>query len=202
MKNKLNMRKFLLLVAAIGIALASNAQSSIQSNLDKIQEELDKIMMESSSLPAYKRSAISSSVLNIKRLIGSYYSDPYDNNYYPQERILNDREFDNLILTIKQTNSFDARLMQINRVSRTTSFYMDQIHDILKLFPFSSERDRVRDIILPKAIDPENIRLLYDIYVFQSDQKRLEEILDNAAPRRGIPSRQDQPIIPKEKNKR
>jgi hypothetical protein len=79
---------------------------------------------------------------------------------------------------------------------------MDQIHDILKLFPFSSERDRVRDIILPKAIDPENIRLLYDIYVFQSDQKRLEEILDNAAPRRGIPSRQDQPIIPKEKNKR
>jgi hypothetical protein len=55
---------------------------------------------------------------------------------------------------------------------------MDQIHDILKLFNFSSERDKVRDILLPKAIDPENVRQLYDLYRFPSEQKKLDQLLD------------------------
>lgn len=158
-------------------AYIADAQS-IQNNIERIQSELDKIMMEASNLPAYKRSAISASILNIKRMLGSSTPDPKDINYYPQERIMTDREFDNFLLTIKQTISFDARLMQISRKAHNTSFYMDQIHDILKLFSFSSERDKVRDILLPKAIDPENVRQLYDLYRFPSEQKKLNELLD------------------------
>lgn len=171
------MKKILLLTLMVCAASLADAQS-IQSNLDRIQSELDKIMMEANTLPAHKRSAISSSILNIKRMLGPTYADPYDNNYYPQEKVMNDREFDNFLLSIKQTKSFDARLMQITRTSRTTSFYMDQIHDVLKLFNFSSERNRVRDIMLPKVIDPENIHLLYVFYKFPSEQKRLNELLE------------------------
>lgn len=176
-QNLTAMKKILILTSMICIASLANAQS-IQTNLDRIQDELDKIMQEANSLPAYKRSAISASILNIKRMLGSNYTVPYDNNYYPQERVMNDREFDNFILSIKQTSSFDARFMQISKATRNTSFYMDQIHDILKQFNFSSERNKIRDILLPKAIDHENIRLLYDLYRFPSEQKRLNELLE------------------------
>lgn len=171
------MKKLILVAIVICGAYFADAQS-IQTNIERIQSELDKIVMETSNLPAYKRSAISASILNIKRMLGSNFSDPSDNSYYPQERIMTDREFDNFLLTIKQTSSFDTRLMQISRKARNTSFYMDQIHDILKLFSFSSERDKVRDILLPKAIDPENIRQLYDLYRFPSEQKKLNELID------------------------
>jgi hypothetical protein len=171
------MKKVILATLMILGTYFADAQS-IQTNLDRIQDELNKIMMEASNLPVYKRSAISASVLNIKRILGSNTPDPKDISYNPQERIMTDSEFDNFLLTIKQTSSFETQLMQICRKARNTSFYMDQIHDILKLFNFSSERDKVRDILLPKAIDPENVRQLYDLYRFPSEQKKLEELID------------------------
>jgi hypothetical protein len=160
-------------------AYIADAQS-MQNNIERIQSELDKIMMEASNLPAYKRSAISASVLNIKRILGSSTPDPKDMGSYPQEGTMINREFDNFLLTIKQTTSFDTQLMQISRRVRNTRFYMDQIHDILKLFSFSSERDKVRDVLLPRAIDTENVRLLYDLYPFSSEQKKLDELIDQS----------------------
>ncbi|WP_320053612.1 DUF4476 domain-containing protein [uncultured Acetobacteroides sp.] len=170
------MKKLLLVAIVICGAYIADAQS-IQTNIERIQSELDKILIEANSLPAYKRSAISASIINIKQMLGSNAPDPRNTGRHPQEGTMINQEFDGFLLVIKQTSPFDTQLMQISRRARSTRFYMDQIHDILKLFNFSSERDKVRDILLPRAIDPENVRLLYDMYPFSSEQKKLDEIL-------------------------
>jgi hypothetical protein len=177
------MKKIILATALLMGAYLCNAQS-IQDNLDRIQGELEKITVAARSLPAYQRNAIMASVESIRQLTGSTGNAPRhdyhnnNNNNRPQERVLSDLELANFLSSLKQTNFYDDKRVLVKRVARNTSFYMDQIHAILKTFVFNSERDEVRDILLPKAIDPENIRLLYDIYPFSMDQKRLNEILD------------------------
>jgi len=175
------MKKIILATALLMGGYLCNAQS-IQDNLARIQGELEKITATASSLPPYQRNAIMASVESIRQLAGSMGNAPHrdyrNNNNRTQERVLSDLDLANFLSSLKQTNFYDDKLALVKRVARNTGFYIDQIHDILNTFVFNSERDQVRDILLPKAIDPENIRLLYDIYPFLMDQKKLNEIID------------------------
>ncbi len=177
------MKKLILATALILGTYLCNAQS-IQDNLARIQGELEKITATASSLPPNQRNAIMASVESIRQLASSTGNAPHrdyrnnNSNNRTQERVLSDLDLANFLSSLKQTNFYDDKLALVKRVARNTGFYIDQIHDILNTFVFNSERDQVRDILLPKAIDPENIRLLYDIYPFLTDQKKLNEILD------------------------
>lgn len=170
-----------LFVLLIGTTVA-NAQS-IRENVDKIDAELKQIERIARSLPPQDQKALMSSIRRIKQLTGVGYSSQSDNYddvaiVKPNERILNETEFNNLMKTIDETRFFDSKLSLIKRVSRNTNFYMAQIKAILKTFNFRDERDQIRNIILPNVIDPENIRLLYDLYPFPDDQKELNRIMD------------------------
>lgn len=172
------MRTFgLLLLLTIGTITvhAQGYSQSIQSNLDKISYELDKIVYEASSLTPYKKAAIESRVQSIRRMIGSTTNAPLPEY---NERVLSDADLANILSLMKQA-SFDGEMFKVvARSSRNTRYYMNQIHDILTNFNFSEDRDKARDLLLPRAIDPENVHLLFDIYPFPSDQKKLDDIID------------------------
>lgn len=176
------MKHTLFLFILLIVTTVANSQS-IRENVDKIETELRQIERLARSLPPQDQKALMASVRRIKQLTGAGYSYQSDRNedvvvVKPNERILNETEFDNLMLTIKETRFFDAKLSLIKRVSRNTNFYMAQAKAILNAFTFRDERNQVRDIILPKVIDPENIRLLYDLYPFADEQKELNQIMD------------------------
>lgn len=178
----------LLLLCSAGVANSQNVQS-IQSNLQNISVELDKIMYVAKTLPPNQQAAIASSVQLIRQSIGENDVLPNNGGTNQYWRVLTEFEFNNFIGKIKQNLLFSDRLSIIKRNSRNTMFYMSQIRDLLVLFNFNDERDQVRNLILPKAIDPENVSLLYEIYRFESERRELDAILDRAYTPLGAPKK-------------
>lgn len=181
--NKLSFLLFFCLLCQFSFCRNLNPE-----DLRQIDRLLESILRESKTLPQQKQERIVSNVLNIKQIIfdrnNDYRPRPYEyhnnENYYgrPEFRTYDDVEMQDLKARIKNAWPYRDQLIFLRRVSKSSAFTIKQILEITKVIDFPNDQREIALMLVANAIDPENVDLLYDLFVFQSDREKLYDIID------------------------
>ncbi len=108
----------------------------------------------------------------------------YGRGSYPDRRYdidtqgpLNEREFDQLIATLKKA-PFDKDKLEILSVSAGYStFYTEQIRVIMKQFAFDDGKFACAKMLVPRSLDSQNLYVLANDFSFTSTRNKFYEYL-------------------------
>lgn len=157
-------------------------------DLRQVDRLLENIIRESKTLPQQKQERIISNVLDIKQILFDRSQDyrPRPNEYHnrennrirPEFRTYEEVEMQDLKARIKNAWPYRDQLIFLRRVSRSSAFTMKQILEISKVIDFPNDQREIALMLAANVIDPENVDLLYDLFVFQSDREKLYDVID------------------------
>jgi hypothetical protein len=167
-------------------------------NMNKIDQRLKNILIESRTLPSPTRERIESEVKSIWKILGDGMRDDQDNHSdrdifnrgdrtnhdnrhiheKPGYRLYNESEFSELKTRLKAAWPYRDQIQFIKRVNKTSAFTIRQILDLTKVLDFPNDQKEVALILLPKAFDPENVDVLYELFWTISDKEKINAIVD------------------------
>ncbi len=111
---------------------------------------------------------------------GYYGKNPYfpgRDTFVKPPRPINDKEFDQLVISLKKA-SFDKDKLEILSVSTGyNSFSTGQIRKIMGLFSFDEGKLNCVKVLAPKTFDPQNLYVLADDFSFISTKDKFYEYL-------------------------
>lgn len=164
----------------------------------EINQKLNNILQVSQSLPQQKKDRIISEVKSIRQILEKENTKEVDENSQSTENrieildkllmknpyLTDVKHFDiqsmnNLKARIKAAKSYRAQLELIKRTNLGSTFTIEQILELTKLFPDLIEQKEVVLVLLPNAVDLENIDQLYNLFSSDSDKKVINKIADD-----------------------
>lgn len=96
----------------------------------------------------------------------------------PKLRAMNNEDFLDLKQSIRRNNFGDAGLNTLRSAVEGNHFKSTQIVDILGLFAFSVDKLKALEIVYPKCLDTQSKFKILDAFLFDSDKKEAQEIMD------------------------
>lgn len=94
-----------------------------------------------------------------------------------QRRRYTDSEVAELASKIKKAWPYNSQKPLIILAAKNAMFSMEQIRTIIDQLDFQNDKKEVLDILVPNAIDPQNIDLFFDIFWSQSDKDYLYNLV-------------------------
>lgn len=154
----------------------------LPDRMKQINFLLNNIVRESRKLPSNEGRRIENEVFEIKRLLSQENSFEYPSNR--RLRTYNAEEIKDLCARIKAAWPFRDQLELITRYSKTSSFSIRQILELIKVLDFQNNQKEVVLLLLPNTYDPENVDLLYELFWTLGDKKKINSIVDGMDQRR------------------
>ena len=109
----------------------------------------------------------------------------YDGRCDPDGRMdygycLDDASFSKLYNKVKQA-SFDDNKFDLIEVASLGCYYScAQVVRIMKIFPFDDEQLKALKMMAPHIVDLQNTGLIYQVFSFDSEKAKAEEIIRNS----------------------
>lgn len=139
-------------------------------DIQKIHIYLDSLLYETDNLPFHKRKMIQYYISEIKNILIS--------NQTANKKIYSEEEFKNIISQLKTNPQYNTQKIILKQVAKKSNFYMKQIKEIILTINFQNDKKDSLELLLPKAVDPENVGILFDIFWTQSDKEYINSILE------------------------
>lgn len=155
----------------------------------QIDRRLDNILRESSFLPQQNKERILSEIKSIRKILAE---EMYDNRDEPIERyrhentgrrgvrLYENSSFQDLKVRLKSAWPYRDQLVFIRRLNRTSAFTVRQILELAKVIDFPNDQKEVALILLPNALDLENVDILYELFWSISDREKINRIADES----------------------
>ena len=176
------MKKCTLIFLWITVTSLTVSAQFLPDRMKQINFLLNNIVRESRKLPSNEGRRIENEVFEIKRLLSQENSFEYPSNR--RLRTYNAEEIKDLCARIKAAWPFRDQLELITRYSKTSSFSIRQILELIKVLDFQNNQKEVVLLLLPNTYDPENVDLLYELFWTLGDKKKINSIVDGMDQRR------------------
>lgn len=159
-------------------------------DMRRIDQRLENILRESEMLPPQNRACIFSEVKSIRQILDWSVRENRDRPTgrhdhgsvrRPGFRVYDNEEFMDLRARIKAAWPYRDQILLIRRINKNSAFTIRQILELTKVIDFQNDQKEVVLILLPNAIDLENIDLLYDLFWSISDKETINRIADECA---------------------
>jgi hypothetical protein len=96
--------------------------------------------------------------------------DNNNNPYYPNSRIMNDRDFSAFKATITNSNFDSGKLTIMKTQLNNTRITSNQLRELAQLYSFESTKLDAAKYGATKVIDPQNLFVVYDVFDFESSK--------------------------------
>jgi len=162
-----------------------------------IDQKLENILRETLDLPQQKKVRIAFEVESIKRILDKERekgtvemaqliekNNTPSNNFKPKSpympifTLYDDKELSLLKARIRGARPYKNQLAYIKQINNSSSFTIEQIKDIVEEISLTSDKKEVVKILLPNAVDLENVDQLYDLFKTDSDKQDLDKIAE------------------------
>ena len=109
----------------------------------------------------------------------------YDGRCDPDGRMdygysLDDASFSKLYNKVKQASFNDKKFDLIEVASLGCYYSCAQVVRIMKIFPFDDEQLKALKMMAPHIVDLQNTGLIYQVFSFDSEKAKAEEIIRNS----------------------
>ena len=109
----------------------------------------------------------------------------YDGRCDPDGRMdygycLDDASFSKLYNKVKQASFNDNKFDLIEVASLGCYYSCTQVVRIMKIFPFDDEQLKALKMMAPHIVDLQNTGLIYQVFSFDSEKAKAEEIIRNS----------------------
>lgn len=174
---------------------------SADINLDdvrQIEQKLENIDRESLDLPKSKRVRIQFELESIRQILegekvkaADRMADKIEKNatpikgfsakspYMPVYRLYNDVQLKNLSIRIKAAKPFKNQLTLIKDVDKHASFTINQIKELLNDVRMLADKKETALVLLPNAVDLENVDQLYFLFTTPSEKAKIDRIAED-----------------------
>lgn len=174
---------------------------SADINLDdvrQIEQKLENIDRESLDLPKPKRVRIQFELESIRQILegekvkaADRMADKIEKNatpvkgfsekspYMPVYRLYNDVQLKNLSIRLKATKPFKNQLALIKDVDKHASFTINQIKELLNDVRLLADKKETALVLLPNAVDLENVDQLYFLFTSTSEKAKIDRIAED-----------------------
>lgn len=78
-----------------------------------------------------------------------------------------------LLVTLRRSPYSSSRIAILQDVARFNAFTTAQVTDIIRLFPYSSDKVKVATMLYPSVVDPQNFYQVVAQLPYESDRRRL-----------------------------
>lgn len=158
------------------------------NEISLINQKLENILSESKKLPQNSKSRIQSEVNDIRSLLtdkvriihehSEHLKNSHQENLNEPEpiKIFDVKEISDLCARIKSAGEYKNQLVLFKRIPKNTSFTIQQILDLTNVIALPVNQKEVVLLLLPKAIDQENVDLLYKLFSTESEQEKIDKI--------------------------
>jgi len=184
------MKKFTYLIIGFFVCQTAFCVDFNANEISLINQKLENILSEAKKLPQNNRSRIQSEVNDIRSLLTNKvrviheHSEQLKNSHQENLnepaliKILDVKEFSDLSTHIKTAGAYKNQLVLIKRIPKNTSFTIQQILDLTSVIALPENKKEVVLLLLPKAIDQENVDLLYKLFSTPSEQEKINQIAE------------------------
>jgi hypothetical protein len=161
---------FAVMIMACHATVVSGEEIS-RENMAKINRELDSILMSAQGSYGISRQELTDRIVRVKMLLAGREHGRWGGDAF------NESEMGDLIVRVKKAWPYRDQKVLLQRVSANSRFSMKQIRRILEIIDFPDDKKDAARILLPRAVDPENIDELYRIFWTPSDKEYINALL-------------------------
>jgi len=191
------MKRFFVIFIFCFFSLTTLLASFNPEDKREIDQKLNNILRVSQTLPLQKKERIFSEVKSIRQILGTDSEQEINmdlktsengketkKEYLIKSPYLSDiKHFDlqgmnNLMSRLRAAKSYKAQFELIQKINNGSSFTIQQILDLTKVFASSMEKKEVGLVLLPNAVDLENIDQLYSLFSSDRDKLTINKIAD------------------------
>ncbi len=137
------------------------------------------VIDEYNSFEVYKKYKYRSDRRSIEIIEWGQHNENIDPGYNEEYRLINDREFSELINIVK-SKSFDNTKLEICKLSIDNSFLTtDMVCSLIRLLTFESYKLDLAKYAYGKTVDKRNYIRVFDTFDFESSITELKNFLNN-----------------------
>jgi|GEM_PF-2429880 len=167
------------------------------SDIRQIDQKLENILRESLDLPQQKKVRIAFEVESIKRILDKQREKgseeiallieknnaPSENfkpksPYMPISKLYDDNAITLLKTRIRGARPYKNQLAYFKQINKSSSFTIEQIQELIEEISLTSEKKEVVRILLPNAVDLENVDQLYNLFKTESEKQEIDKVAE------------------------
>lgn len=185
------MKRFLFLFLFLGICRTAFCVDFNSEDITQINQKLENILRIANFLPASNKTAIQSEVKSIKKILTDKVRILKDQPLKPvnqqpvkvQEagelKLYDEQAFKVFVSKIKAAGTYKNQAVLLKKVQQQSSFTLQQILDLTKVVTLPNDQKDVANMLLPNAVDHENIDLLYHLFSTKEEQDAINKISED-----------------------
>lgn len=191
------MKRFQIALFLFLLSLSALCADINLNDIRQIDQKLENILRESLDLPQQKKVRIAFEVESIKRILDKERvkgveqiaqliekkTTPTDNfkpksPYMPISRLYDDKSLSLLKARLRSARPYKNQLAYIRQINNTSSFTIEQIKEVVAEISLTSEKKEVVKILLPNAVDLENVDQLYSLFNTDTEKQEIDRIAE------------------------